>query len=119
MNTIENTTLTSEQLSRINDNIRKNLCLLNCNVRVDGVYGQLVFTRNAIDILGENLAVLLVAIAKFDEFNEGNDPHGEHDFGKIELFGETWFWKFDYYDRKLQYFGHEVHVLTVMNANDY
>ena len=34
----------------------------------------------------------------FDDFNEDNDPHREHDFGSFELEGEKLFWKIDYYD---------------------
>lgn len=119
MITLDENTYTSEQLARINDTIRMNLCKLRCNVPVEGVFGHLVFTRNAIDILGDNIEVLLSAVATFNQFNDDNDPHKEHDFGKIELFDKTWFWKFDYYDRKLEYFGHHTHVLTVMNAEDY
>ncbi len=110
---------TSEQIARINDTIRVNLCKLRCNVKFDGVIGQLMFTRNAIEALGDNITILLQAIGSFNGFNEDNDPHKEHDFGKIELFGQTWFWKFDYYDKKLEYFGHHTHVLTVMLVEDY
>ncbi|MGD0036314.1 MAG: DUF3768 domain-containing protein [Bacteroidota bacterium] len=119
MITLDENTYTSEHLARINDTIRMNLCKLRCNVRVEGICGQLVFTRNAIDILGDNIEVLLSAVATFNQFNEANNPYGENDFGKIELFGQKWFWKFDYYDKKLQYFGHHTHVLTVMLAEDY
>jgi hypothetical protein len=79
----------------------------------------LVLTRNAIDILGDSVVVLLSAVATFSQFNESNDSYREHDFGKIELFDKTWFWKFDYYDKKLECFGHHTHVLTVMLAEDY
>ena len=41
--------------------------------------------------------------ATFDEFNEGNDPHGEHNFGSFELCGRKSFWKIDYYDRAMEY----------------
>jgi len=40
-------------------------------------------------------------VRQFSDFNISNDPYGKHDFGKIELFGETIFWKFDYYDLAL------------------
>jgi hypothetical protein len=119
INTIDYESYTSEQLARINDAIRMNLCKLRCNVPVEGVYGQLVFTRNAIEMLGDNITVLIQAVGSFNDFNEDNNPYKEHDFGKIELFGQVWFWKFDYYDKKLQYFGHHTHVLTVMLAEDY
>jgi len=110
---------TSEQLAYINDTIRVNICKLKGNVKVNGVIGQLVFTRNAIDTLGENIGVLLSAVATFNQFKEDNDPYSEHDFGIIELFGKTWFWKFDYYEKSIRSFGHDVHLLTIMEASDY
>jgi len=116
---IDNEPYTSEQLAHINDTIRMNLCKFRCNAHVEGVYGQLMFTRNVIDILGDKITVLLQAVGSFNEFTEDNNPHHENDFGKIDLFGNTWFWKFDYYDKDLQYFGHHAHVLTVMLAEDY
>jgi hypothetical protein len=45
---------------------------------------------------------ILEAVAKFDAFDEGNDPYGEHDFGAIEVEGERLLWKIEYYDRKSQ-----------------
>jgi hypothetical protein len=110
---------TSEQLAHINDTIRMNLCKLRCNLKVDGVIGQLMFTRNAIEALGDNITVLLQEIGSFNDFNKDNDPHKEHDFGKIVLFGRTWFWKFDYYEKSIRSFGHDVHLLTIMEASDY
>lgn len=36
--------------------------------------------------------------AQFDDFNEGNDPYGEHDFGSFELCGRKFFWKIELYE---------------------
>lgn len=54
-------------------------------------------------------------IMVFDQFDEGNDPHGEHDFGAVyrlvsgewvqhrpqdeKLIAETVFWKIDLYEK--------------------
>ena len=40
-----------------------------------------------------------VAIADFAAFD--NDPQGEHDFGRVEVDGETVVWKIDCYDLSL------------------
>ena len=74
----------------------------------------------------ERLDDILLEVRQFNNFNTDNDPYGEHDFGKIELFGEIIFWKFDYYDHTLE-FGSEdpsdpavtCRVLTIMLANEY
>ena len=42
-------------------------------------------------------ARVLLAVQSFSNFTKDNDPHGEHDFGSIEIEGETYFFKVDYY----------------------
>ena len=42
----------------------------------------------------DQLDEILTAVQHFNDFNSSNDPYSEHDFGKIELFGEKIFWKF-------------------------
>lgn len=62
----------------------------------------------------------------YDDFNEGNNPHGERDMGVFEHAGNRVMWKIDYYDRDLE-FGSEHpedpaqtrRVLTIMLAEEY
>jgi hypothetical protein len=72
------------------------------------------------DVLQE----LITAVRTFSKFNQANDPHGEHDFGKVVVHGETYFWKIDYYDANWEYgvnpheeFPHR--LLTIMPASEY
>jgi hypothetical protein len=81
-------------------------------------------------------------IETYDAFDEDNDPHGERDFGTIYQLGDgSWtterprlsdderervFWKFDYYDRDLQFGSEDAanpaitrRVLTIMLADEY
>ncbi len=78
----------------------------------------------------------------YDAFDEDNDPHGERDFGCVYQLGDgRWtterprvcdgerervFWKFDYYDRDLQFGSEDAanpavtrRVLTIMLADEY
>ena len=62
----------------------------------------------------------------FDAFTEDNDPYDEHDFGSINIAGETVFWKIDYYDLNLEYGADDPanpakcrRILTVMLASEY
>ena len=71
-------------------------------------------------------AAALQKAATFDEFNEDNDPHGEHDFGSFELCGRKFFWKIEYYDRAMEYGSEDpsepeqtTRVMTVMLASEY
>ncbi len=67
------------------------------------------------------------AIAKvraYIDFNEGNDPYGEHDFGSFTLDGMKLFWKIDYYDLNLEQWCDPLdracrRMLTVMLAEEY
>jgi hypothetical protein len=43
------------------------------------------------------VAALRAAIATFNDWTEGNDPYGEHDFGTLDLFDQRLFFKIDYY----------------------
>jgi len=74
----------------------------------------------------DKLDDILTAVQQFRDFNSSNDPYGEHDFGKIELFGEAVFWKFDYYDLALEYGSEDpsdsavtIRMLTIMLASEY
>ena len=64
---------------------------------------------------------------RFDRFTDDNDPHGEHDFGCIELEARRIFWKIDYYADDAMEWGSEepsepartYRVLTIMLAEEY
>jgi hypothetical protein len=65
-------------------------------------------------------------VRAFDQFNEDNDPHGEHDFGLIEDHDVRCFWKVDYYARDMELMSPDpadpsvtTRVLTVMLADEY
>jgi hypothetical protein len=36
---------------------------------------------------------VILAVQAFDQFTEANVPHGEHDFGSIEILSERVIWK--------------------------
>jgi hypothetical protein len=64
-------------------------------------------------------------VADFEAFDDGNDPHGEHDFGALELAGERLFWKIDYYDHSVAAGSEDpsdeavtCRVLTIMLASE-
>jgi len=69
---------------------------------------------------------LLQAVRDFEQFDGGNDPWHEHDFGAIDLFEQKWFWQFAYYDHTLRMGSDDPsntektrRVLTVMHSSDY
>ena len=71
-------------------------------------------------------AAAIRKVVEFDDFNEGNDPYGEHDFGSFELCSRTFFWKIEYYDRAMEHGSEDpsdpeqtTRVMTIMLASEY
>lgn len=77
--------------------------------------------------LGPLAVIKIVAqVRTFDNFNDGNDPYGERDFGAFEQGTDTIFWKIDCYDKQLEYGSPDQtdpavtqRVLTIMLASEY
>jgi hypothetical protein len=101
--------------------------VLNDNFRSTFLGGQVVMSAGVAELPLGTRAQVVVNVQNFAEFNENNDPYGEHDFGSFEVAGETFFWKIDYYDRKSMEYGSEdpadpamtTRVLTIMFAGEY
>ncbi|HEV7276530.1 MAG TPA: DUF3768 domain-containing protein [Devosiaceae bacterium] len=99
---------------------------LNDRLRTHFIGGQVMITQG-IQALGPAFRVACVqAVRAFDTFTEDNDPHGEHEFGSVEIAGTTVFWKIDYYDRTLEYASPDpsdpavtTRVLTILLAEEY
>jgi Protein of unknown function (DUF3768) len=100
--------------------------VLNDNFRSTFVGGRVLTTAGVAELPVDTKARLLLAVQSFRNFTKDNDPHGEHDFGAIELEGERYFFKLDYYDVDMHY-GSEnpadpnvtTRVLTIMRADEY
>lgn len=95
------------------------IALLNDDFRKSG---QGVVVTPGIQALPQTDGILL-AVKSYTNFNEDNDPHGEHDFGSF-VWGAKIFWKIDYYDQALKYGEDPLspdcrRVLTVMLAGEY
>jgi len=70
--------------------------------------------------------LVLNRVREFDQFSPENDPYGEHDFGAVEVQGETYYWKIDYYDLALCFHSPDPanpavtrRVLTIMHSSEY
>jgi hypothetical protein len=99
---------------------------LNDALRRSFVGGRVLVTSGVSELPIETNAAVLDAVRTFSNFSEDNDPHGEHDFGAIELAGERYFWKVDYYSPDLVGGSEDpadpartTRVLTIMRADEY
>lgn len=106
----------TKRIKRLNDALR----------RGEFEHGSVVITQGVQALGQEALAEISTTIAAFDSFTEDNDPHGEHDFGSVNINGEKLFWKVDYFDLALKYHSPDAanpavthRVLTIMLASEY
>ena len=87
--------------------------------------GKAVMTRGVAGLGNRVCAWIYKQIAEFDNFNENNDPSGDHDFGSIQPQGlPKIFWKIDYYENADMEFGAEdkldcYRVLVIMLSEEY
>ena len=99
---------------------------LNDQFRRTGRGGRIMLTQG-IRALGEKaIAEIIAKVRAFDQFNEGNDPYKEHDFGKVVHGRDTVLWKISYYDRAMEYHSPDpadpavtTRVMTVMLGEEY
>ena len=111
----EHTNNSSPTIAALNDRFRQTY------------WGGNIMTTRGVDELDELTSIkLFSAVMHYDDFSEDNDPYGEHDFGKVVIDGQDFFWKIDYYDPTMT-FGSEnpadpsvtTRVLTIMLASEY
>ena len=102
------------------------IAVLNDRARQRLDHCRWILTQGVLSCDPITVAELLIAVEDFDNFTADNDPYAEHDFGVIKLSGDTFFWKFDYYDLDLQMHSPDptdtnvtTRVLTIMLADEY
>lgn len=103
------------RIRELNDRFRKQLR-----------HGEVLITLGIRQKVGDAIGDLFRTLARFDDFNEDNDPYGEHDFGCLTWQGDPIFWKIDYYDLDMTSGSPDpanpdvtTRVLTVMMAWEY
>jgi hypothetical protein len=105
----------AERIGRLNDQLRKT-----------GEGGQIMITRGVQALAGFDAEQLRSELAAFDGFDPFNDPHGERDFGALDLFGAELLWKIDYFTPDLMFGSDDPadpaatqRVLTVLLVEEY
>lgn len=105
-----------KKIAELNDLCRKSM----------GIACRLVQTFGISAMPDKDQSQIQKKVELFNDFNEENDPYGEHDFGAIDHNGEKIYWKIDYYDPDLKYGSEDpadpnqtARVLTIMLANEY
>ena len=103
-----------------------NIAIRNDDFRKNLSKGIFVLTQGIRSNTSEDIATIINEVRNFDNFDENNDPHNEHDFGAFDYKGKKVFWKIDYDDTKFLYLSPDVSkprltnlVLTIMYAEEY
>ncbi|WP_253282847.1 DUF3768 domain-containing protein [Ruegeria sp. HKCCD7318] len=103
---IENdTSLQAAEIAAQNDLFRKALIdpAAAIEMHSKGIQGQVFVTPG---VSGEGMefqTAALAAVASDDQFDEGNDPYGDHTFGTVTISDQKLFWKIDLYDADYTY----------------
>ena len=110
--------MTNEKAARIRT--------LNDRLRRTGTGGMIMHTAGVHDLGEEAVRAIAQAVMAFDDFSANNDPYQEHDFGAVDVAGERFFWKIDYYGLDLMSGSPDPadpsvtrRVLTIMLAAEY
>jgi hypothetical protein len=104
-----------QKIQKLNDLFRQNF-----------IGGQVVATRGIVALDKKIQVEICKKVKNFNNFTFDNDPHQEHDFGKVEVAGIKCFWKIDYYGKDLEHHSLDPsdskiteRVMTIMLAKDY
>ena len=99
---------------------------LNDAFRTTFTGGRVMMTSGVNAMEPETRVRLIAAVQTFRRFDKDNDPHSEHDFGSVEIEGEKFFFKIDYYDLAMSQHSVDaanpeatIRVLTIMRADEY
>jgi integrase len=109
----------TNKIRALNDFVRR-------NIFAPHALGEVVLTAGVSVLNDSDRFSLVDEVRCFEDFNEGNDPYGEHDFGAVNFKGERYFFKLDYYDDALRARSPDPanpfltrRVLTIMRADEY
>lgn len=102
-------------IRRLNDELRQSLHT-----------GIAVITPGVAALGHEAVQRIFRSVSVYDDFCHATDPWGEHDFGKIQVNGETIFFKIDYFDKSLNAHSPDPadttvteRVITILLAEEY
>jgi hypothetical protein len=105
--------MTTKEIADGNDLLRTGL--------INDEKNRTVMSRSV--ALNPRVRSIVEAIRSFNDFNEKNDPYQEHDSATVTVQGQSFRFKIDYYDEKLEYGldpseGEVYRVMTIMRSDD-
>lgn len=105
---------------------RARIRALNDTFRSTFSGGQVVMTPGVANLSPDLREAILADVRAFAEFEGGDDPYQEHDFGVVERSDQRIIWKVDYYNKDMDGGSEDpadpdqtTRVLTIMRAEEY
>ncbi|KQQ38989.1 hypothetical protein ASG19_04365 [Rhizobium sp. Leaf306] len=99
---------------------------LNDRLRTHLTGGRVVMTVGVQALGDDQRDVLICAVQGFSDFTSANDPYGEHDFGRVVVNGQGYFFKIDAYGLDYRYQSPDpadeavtARVMTIMREDEY
>ena len=106
------------KIAELNDKLRQNI--------FNSGKDKVILTQGVSNLPFDEQLKILIKVKLFNNFNAGNDPYSQHDFGMIEHSELKYFFKIDYYDTSMEYASDDAsnpdittRVLTIMRADEY
>ena len=111
-----------KRIARLNDIFRASIL----KPAPDQSLGQVFCTASIMALPKADIQSIAEKVSLFDDFNEGDDPYGEHDFGSFTFKGKKIYWKIDYKDPSLEYKPNETteplepnRILTILFSHEW
>ena len=102
------------------------IATLNDKFRKSFIGGEVLLSAGIAAMSSEDKVNIVALVQNFNDFNEGNNPYSENDFGTFDYKGEKILWKIDYYDLNNKYHSEDPsnpditnRILTIMTVYEY
>lgn len=110
--------MNTKKVAELNDKLRRNI--------FHSGKDKVVLTSGFSALPFDEQLRILIKVKEFKDFNKGNNPYGERDFGRIEHNGKDYFFKIDYYNKTMDAGSEDasnpditIRILTIMRSDEY
>ena len=110
---------TAPKIAELNDEFRRGV------LRAPQPNGKAIMTAGVARLAELTRMFILAKVIAYNEWDTGNDPNGEHDFGVVQISGvPKIYFKIDYYEDASMEYGtkdkiNAYRVLVIMLAEEY
>lgn len=109
-----------KRIARLNDIFRASILKPDQQSKL----GHFFCTASIMSLPMNDVKCIVEKVALFNDFNESNDPYGEHDFGSFSFKDKKVYWKIDYENPSVEYNAQDSsndpnRILTILFSHEY